>query len=269
MINIKEIVFFKNLIQIVQENNEGMIIIGGDWNEIQWKKDRKSNKKIPTCSKLKKLKKNFNLIDTWKLKNPNKQQFTWKRKNSNSEASRIDYFLVQNELSPKITHADIRPATIKYTDHMAVTLKIDNKNSVRGTGYWKLNNSLLNDNAYVRMIENIIMKYTKMSNSNKDKSMIWELCKIEIREKSIKYSKSLSKKSKNKIHKLEDELKTKINNNENQESIESTEQELEKEYERKAKGAQIRARVKWIEEGELNTKYFLNLENKRQLQKQS
>ena len=28
----------------------------------------------------------------------------------------------------------------------------------------------------------------------------------------------------------------------------------------KAKGAQTRARIKWIEEGEMNTKYFLGLE---------
>ena len=35
-------------------------------------------------------------------------------------------------------------------------------------------------------------------------------------------------------------------------------------YKNIAEGAQIRSRVKWVEEGEKNTKYFLNLEQKHQ-----
>lgn len=35
-------------------------------------------------------------------------------------------------------------------------------------------------------------------------------------------------------------------------------------YKYKAKGAQIRSRAKWIDEGERNTSYFLRLENKHQ-----
>ena len=31
----------------------------------------------------------------------------------------------------------------------------------------------------------------------------------------------------------------------------------------KSRAAQVRARVKWVEEGEKNTKYFLNLEKSR------
>ncbi|KAK3095229.1 hypothetical protein FSP39_011892 [Pinctada imbricata] len=49
--------------------------------------------------------------------------------------------------------------------------------------------------------------------------------------------------------------------------IKQTEKDLEKEYEIKAKGAQIRSRIKWIEEGEKNTSYFLSLEKQRQLKK--
>ena len=38
------------------------------------------------------------------------------------------------------------------------------------------------------------------------------------------------------------------------------ENELSQLYDKKSKGAQIRSRVKWIEEGERNTSYFLGLE---------
>jgi hypothetical protein len=39
---------------------------------------------------------------------------------------------------------------------------------------------------------------------------------------------------------------------------------LSKIYSDKAKGAQIRSRIKWVEEGEKNTKFFLGLEKARQ-----
>jgi hypothetical protein len=38
---------------------------------------------------------------------------------------------------------------------------------------------------------------------------------------------------------------------------------LSKIYSDKAKGAQIRSRIKWVEEGEKNTKFFLGLEKAR------
>jgi hypothetical protein len=42
---------------------------------------------------------------------------------------------------------------------------------------------------------------------------------------------------------------------------------LEKIYQEKAKGAQVRAREQWVELGEKNNSYFLGLEKKRQAKK--
>ena len=42
---------------------------------------------------------------------------------------------------------------------------------------------------------------------------------------------------------------------------------LEKYYTRKTKGAIIRSRVKWYEEGEKNTKYFMGLEKSNSVKK--
>ena len=42
------------------------------------------------------------------------------------------------------------------------------------------------------------------------------------------------------------------------------ETQLNELYDKKAKGAQIRSRAKWIDEGEKNTKYFLSLEKTHQ-----
>lgn len=73
--------FFKKINKQITEFQQGPIIIGGDWNDIQEHIDRKSVRKIQKCvHNLKTLKKELKLIDMWRLKNPHKQQFTWRRK---------------------------------------------------------------------------------------------------------------------------------------------------------------------------------------------
>jgi exonuclease III len=52
--------------------------------------------------------------------NTNLRQYTWRRENNISTASRIDYFFVSTDIRSRIVKADIRPATISYTDHQAV-----------------------------------------------------------------------------------------------------------------------------------------------------
>ena len=260
--------FLKKLSKLVNDFSDGFHIFGGDWNEIQTKSDRKSKNKIAKPVKnLKKIIKSNKLIDPWELKNPKKIQYTWKRKGSSHEASRIDYFLISNELQQRIINSDIRPAIIKYTDHMAVSLKLNIENISKGPGYWKLNNNLLQDKKYQNLVKQCLSKYNNMSaTTNKSKQIIWDLCKLEIKEISIKYGIERAKTKRDKIKSLETELlKCEEDNNINK--AKNVENELETLYNEKAKGAQIRSRMKWIEEGEKNTKYFLNLESSRQTKK--
>ena len=64
---------------------------------------------------------------------------------------------------------------------------------------------------------------------------------------------------KNLISEKDQFLRTKILND-----VHIKKKEVEQMYVSKAYGAQIRARAKWVEEGEKNTNFFLSLENKRQ-----
>ena len=52
-------------------------------------------------------------------------------------------------------------------------------------------------------------------------------------------------------------------NEETQEKYLKVKQKIELQEAVRAKGAQVRARAKWIEEGERNTKYFCSLEKAR------
>ena len=86
----------------------------------------------------------------------------------------------------------------------------------------------------------------------------WQIVKINENKKlenELKYPEELSNTS---TYKEDTSLKQKL---------EITIKRLDKLYTEKTKGRQIRSRVKWIEEGEKNTAFFLGLEKTRQTKK--
>lgn len=117
------------------------------------------------------------LVDILRVKNKQKLQFTWKRQALN-EASRIYYFLIQNDLLNSFISSDIRPAQISKTSHLSVSLKLKLNEQNRGSGLWKINNSILQDENYrsliIRIIEN--SKATS-SRSNFTAHNVWEKLK--------------------------------------------------------------------------------------------
>jgi hypothetical protein len=97
-----------------------------------------------------------------------------------------------------------------------------------------------------------------------------------VRDKTIDHCKKLANSKKNEIKKLENELKylEELSNTSTykedtslKQKLEITIKRLDKLYTEKTKGRQIRSRVKWIEEGEKNTAFFLGLEKTRQTKK--
>ena len=99
------------------------------------------------------------------------------------------------------------------------------------------------------------------------------MIKLKIREQTLKYAKN----KKAKTLKMEDELEKRINLLQNmidyngtgeQEKLDATKEqelkkaELERIIEYRTNGAILRAKCRWHNEGEKNTKYFLNLEKR-------
>ena len=120
-------VFFKLIDQLLKDYSLGLKLLAGDFNQTLSDIDRISKNKCYSynisTSSLHKLIKSHKLNDIWRDMNKNKSQFTWRRVNSN-EKSRIDFWLTDCNIRPAIFKTDIRPAQIKYTDHLAVSLKI-------------------------------------------------------------------------------------------------------------------------------------------------
>ena len=91
--------------------------------------------------------------------------------------------------------------------------------------------------------------------------------KYKIRQDSVLYSKSKAKERRNKLQTIESKLKicekdlAELPTQENVAKLEALKAEYEREYDYIVRGSIIRSRVTWFEQGERNSKYFLNLEN--------
>ena len=260
--------FFNDMILLLTKHSNGIKIIGGDFNDTLNKEDRitkhlQDTSKHNTCKNLLKLIETYELTDIWKTFNKNKNmQYTWRRKNS-IEKSRIDFWLIDSNITPLILSTDIRPAMIQSTDHLAISIKMKYSYK-RGPGYWKLNNSLLEDKNYIKTIISIIESCSKLQLNN---ILKWEFCKYEIKKASINFSIKKSKEKCNHLQNLEDELKLLINQNKQNARKTELETEIEEIYKQKAIGAQIRSRTQLLNENEKNSKFFLNLEKSRQNRK--
>ena len=59
----------------------------------------------------------------------------------------------------------------------------------KGKGFWKINNSMLNDKDYQDRINDIILKYSaKFNNDLKNCRLLWDAHKVEIREITMTFS---------------------------------------------------------------------------------
>ena len=172
------------------------------------------------------------------------------------------------------TQTDITPGF--KTDHSLITLSLSLHSNPRGNGFWKLNTSLLADNNFIETIKKAIQETAKEYKDDNlvNPLLLWDMIKLKVREKSITYSASIKKAKVKKEEELEKEiamLEKRVDNacsNDPPVSQKVTEQikilkdELEKIIEYRTKGAILRSKPRWYNEGEKNTKYFLNLEKR-------
>ena len=149
-----------------------------------------------------------NLVDPWRVLNPDSKRFTWRRTNPFKQA-RLDFFLVSNSLLNFIKWVDILPGY--RTDHSIIILDICFNNFKKGRGFWKFNNFLLQNQDYVKLVNKVIddcilqyaaMPYTYRSVhiiSIQDLSIVieddtfFETLLLLIRGETIKFSANLKR----------------------------------------------------------------------------
>lgn len=271
--------FFNNLLLILRNNNfdeEENIIMGGDFNcplnPLMDKKGGQLSPRKSVVSTISNLLEEFDLVDIWRVKNPQKKSFTWSQ-NLPTIFCRLDYWLISNSLHDLVKAADIIPAI--RTDHAAITLELVYKSDdIKGPGIWKMNCSLLDDEDYVNGITERLPIW--LAEGRKDLSncrSIWDWLKYNIRAHTIQYSKRKARERSEREKELQEQLANAKCAFETDPSIlnanllNCAKDMLELFYEEKVKGIIIRARARWHEHGEKSTKYFLNLEKRNHVKK--
>lgn len=155
------------------------------------------------------------------------------------------------------------------SDHSPIHADTAYKNNQQtaGPGFWKFNNSLLEE--FVINLKFFLLHAKEKHSGTSDKRLYWEMIKMEIRDFCIRFSKRLAKSKKSREINLLCKLKhlnMRLDQNPQEANlaaeIERVKLDLQKIAEHKTKGAIIRSRTRWYEHGERNTKYFMNLEKR-------
>ena len=205
----------------------------------------------------------LDVCDIFRIRHPNKKRFTFRQKNRNREIvhRRLDYIFLSNCLQENAKKIDVLPSFL--SDHSPVLLTLGaSKENKRGKGLWKFNNSLLQEDSFHDCIKNTITT-TLHDNSDSNPHLLWEFLKYEIRKSSIKYSKDRSnlKKIDKQFHEnIVQNFESNPNGSTLQEEYQNSKTWLDTWYDDKTKGAILRSKAEWYENGEKSSKFFLNLE---------
>jgi len=254
-------------------NEYEYIIGGGDWNLTKDLIDRSGGNHVPwtdQISLLEKINEQHDLIDIWRVRNPEKIRFTWRRRNPIIQ-SRIDRFYVSDTLQYNIDKTEIVPGL--SSDHSCITLSIKStKNCLSGPSFWKFNNSLLKNEEFTNGLNQYVKNelHTECKEI-KSKQVKWEYHKYKIKQWCMKKSKEIARKKREQEKTLIEKIKT-LEEKVGREPTEQTYNEmdqckisLEKIHDTRMQSLIIQSRVQVYEEGEKSTSFFLNQikQNKR------
>ena len=256
--------FFRRLTTWIPSHtmNHNLTVLAGDFN------CNENSKLVWKC--FEKLKMTLNLKDIWDSMNRDRPCFTWINPANPAHQSRLDYMLTSQYLLDYFKMCKVRNAPTP--DHKAIEVELRLNRNQRGPSYWKLNTSILKEEAYMQIIKDVILKTKQDYSSVLSNRDLWDFVKIKIKEMSIRYCIDRSKaknikhdKMEKRLANLEDMIRlsgdtTKSLKTERQNII----KELDTFHSDRARACQIRSRAKWIEEGEKSTSYFLQLEKQRQ-----
>ena len=243
-------------------------IIAGDFNCVDNKLDRLRvlNDSLPHKSNFRRLLSDCSLIDVWRKQHPRGISYTWANADY-SQASRLDRFLVSGSLERCIDCPKVSPCSFSDHDFVALNFSPDDCPRTR-SGVWKFNSSLLNDATFKCELSQLITDQKQSMANFQTIGVWWDNLKVIIRNFCQKYS-SRKRKSANCFRtSLTNRLIRAKNdfahgNASRSAEIRDLECSLSSLALREAEGAKIRSRVKWFEEGEKPTRYFLRRENQR------
>ena len=180
--------YFKNRLEPIESMENDLKIIAGDLNLVLDNDlDRSGNKQHPltaTTAFIKSYMNAENLANVWRFMNPYTLRYTWFKRNPNPLAERLDYILVAEPLVSLIEDTSID--TSYKSDHGIPWIVLAKNECEKGPGFWKINNSLLNDEKYREEIRYLINQ--ELLPEYESTALRWEMLKLAIRGRTIQYA---------------------------------------------------------------------------------
>ena len=203
------------------------------------------------------------LIDLVRHFSPDKRITTHTQKVAdNLIQTRIDHILassqaVQTACKPVIQHAP-------YSDHKSLTVHFQLQKNTRSKGMWKLNNALLQDVAFRKIIAKVI-KDTLEQERMRNPQEHWDIMKQKVKAAAQVYGKDRGAEKRKELSRLQVKLSRLLELSAGQtedltiqNSITKTELEIKDWYDIQAEAMRVRSRAEWIEKGEKMTKFFFD-----------
>ena len=256
---LERIQFFLDLAEIIKDGVEDAENIGGgDWNcTMNTLLDRLncvSKHNDSGRSNLNYLCNLFDLEDIWRRRYPTEREYSWTGK---GKYSRIDYWLTSRSLNSQVDK--VFYCFAPFTDHSAINLIINTEEVKRGKGTWKMNSDHLLHNEFREGFLDMWGKWQLKKGNYSDIKMWWDVGKKRIQSYARSYALEYNALNRSKLREIEQKIDLRKKANADYQSLQ---REYEDIFSNKTKGAQVRSRVKWWEEGEKSSKYFFGLEKR-------
>ena len=165
------------------------LVVGGDFNCILSRKDRKGAGEDFRVDKasvlLQGICKDFKLQDCFKTMHPREDGFTW-FSGDGTRASRIDYVFTRD-----FPPTDARLTPVFFSDHLMLSCTLSLSSGVTsGSGLWKLNCSLLEDNELLCQYREQYHEWQTLQDFYNTRAHWWEM----VKEKTQTFFRQAGKK---------------------------------------------------------------------------
>ena len=253
------------------QRKDGVIIIGGDFNTTPNPSlDRfcmpiEHRPKIANA--LQSVLDSYHLSDVWRRLHPHDKKYSWQRNNPNSingvSKARLDRFYVPFNSISSIYSCFILPCSL--TDHSAISLKIKLPSpQKRGSAFWHLNNSLLEDPNYIDIITQFWSDWQNEKQNFPNILLWWDFGKSHIKSLSQMYGSKLASEKREaliKINKTIDSLQSEPDLSPDiLNALAEQRDELNLLLKSQARGALVRSRFQLANEIDTSSSFFYNLE---------
>ena len=235
------------------------LVVGGDFNSILSRKDRKGAgedfKVDKTSVLLQGICRDFKLQDSFKTMHPREEGFTW-FSGDGTRASRIDYIFTRD-----CPPTDARLTPVFFSDHLLLscTLSLPSGATV-GSGLWKLNCSLLEDPEVISKYREQYKDWQTLQDLYETRVHWWEMVKGKTQTFFRLIGKRKKDRERRRMRGLQKRLQRYFNLQQIGMDFNQEMREIKKEMslltEIVSKGVILRSREREVEEGEKCTRYF-------------